>query len=71
MPSFEVGQTYKANESNIVEFRITHKTKCFVTVQLLRDGEEDWMFKGSGKAKIRIINNKEYFDFSIYSCFAQ
>jgi hypothetical protein len=68
--TFQPGQTYNSNENGSMQFKIVSRTKCFVTVQKLWNGEVDEMFAGSGKVKIKVIKGKEYFDSSIYSCFA-
>lgn len=67
---FQTGQTYNSNENGSMQFKVVSRTKCFVTVQKIWEGEVDEMFAGSGRAKIKVINNKEYFDSGIYSCFA-
>ena len=67
---FQPGQIYNSNENKSMQFKVVSRTKCFVTVQKIWQGEFDEMFAGSGKAKVKVINNKEYFDSGIYSCFA-
>jgi hypothetical protein len=67
---FQPGQIYKSNENESMQFKVVSRTKCFVTIQKIWGGKIDEMFSGSGKAKIKVIKNKEYFDSGIYSCYA-